>query len=58
MDDTLVAILVNVLVGTALALVLGAIWGPVDAYATIGTAVTVVAIVIYILVEDETVSVP
>jgi amino acid transporter len=45
-----VAIIVNVLVGTAIALLLGAIWGPVDAYATIGTAVTVVVIVIYILV--------
>src|SRR5919199_6935347 len=45
-----ISIIVNAVLGATVALLLGAIWGPVEAFSTIATAVTVVVIVIYMLV--------
>ena len=45
-----VAIIINCVGGAALALLLGAIWGPLEAFATIATAITVVVILIYMAV--------
>ena len=43
-----IAIIFNVVGGVALALILGWRWGPLEAFATIATAITVVVIVLYI----------
>ena len=45
-----VAIIINVVGGAVLALLLGWKWGPLPAFATIATAITVVVILIYIAV--------
>lgn len=45
-----VAIVLNVVGGAILALVLGWVWTPLEAFATIATAITVVVILIYIAV--------
>jgi amino acid transporter len=45
-----IAIIFNVLGGIVVALILGAVWGPLTAFATIATAITVVVILVYVAV--------